>query len=191
MASSSPPPAQAEIIFHTVISAPIDYTLWTPAMSHPSFPFRSPLYLVWPELSALHYNLVQGKANDWGTSPWWYYLFNSLPKTCLASLPLAIAGLLWMMLGTGRMVGGMKEVVSLFGLGVVTLVGGMSCVGHKVSEGSGVRLIGRNGGSSSTSSRSSTSWARSQHHPCASFTLTCSDRRGGPPPRSASEPSSG
>lgn len=114
------------------ISAPLDYILWRPTLSHPSFPFTNPLQLLWPELSALQYNLVQGKAEQWGVSPWYYYLTNALPKTCLASLPLAISGVVRAVFGRYRMRSKEREILGLFGLGVITLIGGMSCVGHKV-----------------------------------------------------------
>ena len=160
------------LTWNKVISAPIDYILWRPTLSHPSFPISSPLQLLWPELSALHYNLVQGEASNWGTSPWWYYLVNSLPRVCSASLPLAGVGLgrasvTRKSMRSERHWDAIKEVWMTFGLGVIVLVGAMSLVGHKVSEHERCETHDRNGDSSSISCRSSTSWLLSARRLCA------------------------
>lgn len=51
---------------------------------------------LWPELSAFWFNIVQGKAMDWGTSPWYYYFVVALPKlllnplAALVGIPMAL-----------------------------------------------------------------------------------------------------
>lgn len=49
--------------------------------------------------------------------------------------------------GQGKFADGLREVVGYFGLGIVGLVGVMSCVGHKVGLAKRGLLMGRNGGS--------------------------------------------
>jgi len=49
--------------------------------------------LLWPELSAFHFNALMGSASQWGDSPWHYYFSSALPKlllnpACLVLLPL-------------------------------------------------------------------------------------------------------
>ena len=34
----------------------------------------------WPELAGFYYNAIQGKGVAWGTSPWWYYFGNVVPR---------------------------------------------------------------------------------------------------------------
>ncbi|WVW82300.1 hypothetical protein I302_104306 [Kwoniella bestiolae CBS 10118] len=124
------------------LSSPIDYTLWIPTIPHPSLPtFTSPWQVLWPELSALHYNLLQGQSANWGVMPWHYYLTNSLPKILMISLPLGgAAGVIWVLRMVGIKVGGKEgakisegvgEILKVFGGGVVCLIGAMSLVGHK------------------------------------------------------------
>ncbi|KAK4686684.1 hypothetical protein P7C73_g3445, partial [Tremellales sp. Uapishka_1] len=128
------------IVIVTAISSPIDYCFWSPVIPHPSLPtFTSTLQILWPELSAFLYNFFEGQAANWGVSPWWYYMGNDLPKVLMGSLPLFLAGLgivSLSMMGVGGkwsnvVRGRMQEVISLFGLGVVGMIGGLSCVGHK------------------------------------------------------------
>ncbi|WVF70624.1 hypothetical protein IAT40_005416 [Kwoniella sp. CBS 6097] len=126
------------------ISAPLDYTLWKPTIPHPSLPtFTSPLQILWPELSALHYNALQGHSAEWGIMSKHYYLTNSVPKLLVGSLPLVALGLsLWALSTFGVKLGfagregvkvneGVGEVLRLFGLGTLGLIGAMSCIGHK------------------------------------------------------------
>jgi alpha-1,6-mannosyltransferase len=50
---------------------------------------------LWPELSGLIFNVGEGKASDWGTSPWYYYMIVAVPKllmnplTWLLCIPVA------------------------------------------------------------------------------------------------------
>ncbi|WWD17880.1 hypothetical protein CI109_102324 [Kwoniella shandongensis] len=123
------------------ISSPIDLTLWRPTIPHPSLPtFTSPLQLLWPELSALHYNLIEGQADNWGIMSWHYYFTNSLPKLLVGSAPLLVVGVgAWLLDIVGVKVDGKNrnlakgygEVLKTFGAGVVALIGAMSAVGHK------------------------------------------------------------
>ncbi|BFZ61963.1 Dol-P-Man:Man(7)GlcNAc(2)-PP-Dol alpha-1,6-mannosyltransferase [Saitoella coloradoensis] len=52
---------------------------------------------MWPEAVGFWYNAVLGKSVEWGTSPWWTYFLESLPKLSLNPLtyvvlvPLAVA----------------------------------------------------------------------------------------------------
>ncbi|WWC58720.1 uncharacterized protein I303_101264 [Kwoniella dejecticola CBS 10117] len=124
------------------ISSPIDYSLWKPTIPHPSLPtFNSTWQILWPELSAFHYNLLQGQSSNWGIMRWHYYFSNSLPKLLLSSLPLAgLAGVAWSLRLLGVRKGGKEgdkvyegvgEIGKIFGVGVVALIGAMSLVGHK------------------------------------------------------------
>jgi alpha-1,6-mannosyltransferase len=58
------------------ISIPIDSYLWQ--------------RLVWPELSAFLFNVVQGKSGEWGTSPYGYYFGSLLPKLLVNPLILIL-----------------------------------------------------------------------------------------------------
>ena len=102
----------------------------------------------------MHYNAIQGNAAKWGVMPWHYYLTNSLPKLMMVSAPIIVMGGMWVVLGwvgrpkatakpeakgrmvvPGVMVGAAGEIWGTLGWGVLGLVGGLSCVGHKVSQG--------------------------------------------------------
>ncbi|WRT64150.1 uncharacterized protein IL334_001079 [Kwoniella shivajii] len=126
------------------ISSSIDYTLWKPTIPHKSLPtFTSTWQILWPELSALHYNFFQGQSSNWGIMPFHYYFTNSLPKILLTSLPLIVlSGLIWFSRLTGintkiagkegeKVYEGVGEIIKLFGAGTVTLIGAMSLIGHK------------------------------------------------------------
>lgn len=121
-----------------VISAPLDLALWRPTLAHPDFPFTSPWQLAWPELSALYFNVGQNKAAEWGVQPATWYFTHALPKICLASLPLAVIGLVSrlstsdMSRKAGKAMSGIDEIAGQFGLGVFVLLCGMSSIGHKV-----------------------------------------------------------
>ncbi|UZJ53194.1 hypothetical protein CBS101457_002514 [Exobasidium rhododendri] len=49
--------------------------------------------LLWPELEAILFNVVQGKSSDWGTSPWHTYLTVHLPKLLSFFTPLCLLGI--------------------------------------------------------------------------------------------------
>lgn len=57
------------------ISVPIDSYYWQK--------------LVWPELSSLIFNVYHGKSSQWGTSPWYTYFINMMPKMLLNPLSSA------------------------------------------------------------------------------------------------------
>ncbi|EAS35263.2 alpha-1,6-mannosyltransferase subunit [Coccidioides immitis RS] len=65
-----------------LVSIPIDSFFWQ------KFP-------LWPELSAFLYNVVSGKASDWGVHPWHFYFTSAIPRlllnplTYLISIPLS------------------------------------------------------------------------------------------------------
>lgn len=67
-----PAGALAFIIALTVTVA-IDSFFWQ------SFP-------LWPELVAFKFNTIDGKASEWGESPWYFYFVNSLPRLLLNPL---------------------------------------------------------------------------------------------------------
>ena len=41
---------------------------------------------LWPEWAAFYFNVVEGKSSDWGTSPWYFYFINALPRLLLNPL---------------------------------------------------------------------------------------------------------
>jgi alpha-1,6-mannosyltransferase len=49
------------------ITVPIDSFFWQ------NFP-------IWPEWVGFYYNTILGQSSNWGTSPWYYYFANSLPR---------------------------------------------------------------------------------------------------------------
>ncbi|KAH0562539.1 hypothetical protein GP486_002770 [Trichoglossum hirsutum] len=66
------------------VTIPIDSFFWQ------KFP-------LWPELAGFYFNTVKGKSSDWGTSPWWTYIGNALPRLVMnpvagqVCIPLAVA----------------------------------------------------------------------------------------------------
>lgn len=50
---------------------------------------------LWPELWGFYYNVVQGSASNWGTSPWYYYFVSALPKLLNPVALVSIAVALW------------------------------------------------------------------------------------------------
>ncbi|GAA5941191.1 dolichyl-P-Man:Man(7)GlcNAc(2)-PP-dolichol alpha-1,6-mannosyltransferase [Sporobolomyces koalae] len=49
--------------------------------------------LFWPEGSSFWFNVIQGKASEWGTSPFYTYFLLTLPKLLLLALPFALLSL--------------------------------------------------------------------------------------------------
>ncbi|KAJ5976043.1 Alpha-1-6-mannosyltransferase subunit (Ecm39) [Penicillium waksmanii] len=51
---------------------------------------------LWPELDAFLFNVISGQSSEWGTSPWYFYFLNALPRlllnplTYLLAIPVAI-----------------------------------------------------------------------------------------------------
>ncbi|WVQ70934.1 hypothetical protein IAR50_000459 [Cryptococcus sp. DSM 104548] len=128
------------------VTSPIDYTLWLPALSHPSFPFNSPAQLFWPELSSLIYNAFQGHSEEWGVMPFHYYFTNSIPKLLVGNFALVgLAGGLWAFARVGgsgliKEVGcwdgsrggrGVERILAVWGLSMGTVLLGLSALGHK------------------------------------------------------------
>lgn len=79
------PLATAERIVRTVsvavlvalaLSVPIDSYFWQTFPPMPS----------WPELQGFLFNVVNGQASEWGTSPWHYYFKSALPRLLLNPL---------------------------------------------------------------------------------------------------------
>ncbi|KAF4614053.1 hypothetical protein D9613_007414 [Agrocybe pediades] len=48
---------------------------------------------LWPEFSAIYFNVLEGKSAEWGVSPPSTYFISYLPKLLLGSLPLSIIGI--------------------------------------------------------------------------------------------------
>ncbi|KGB77541.1 alpha-1,6-mannosyltransferase [Cryptococcus deuterogattii 99/473] len=128
------------------ISSAVDYHLWLPTLSHPSFPFKSHFQLFWPEFSGLMYNAVEGHSAEWGVMPWHYYLSGSLPKLLAGNallVGIAMGGWLLNKIGFDtvvkkaggwdRLTGvrGVNKVINVWALSVVAVIGGLSFLGHK------------------------------------------------------------
>ncbi|KIR67776.1 alpha-1,6-mannosyltransferase [Cryptococcus bacillisporus CA1873] len=128
------------------ISSAVDYHLWLPTLSHPSFPFKSHFQLFWPEFSGLIYNAVEGHSAEWGVMPWHYYLSGSLPKLLAGNallVGIAMGGWLLNKIGFDTVVkkaggwdrltgaGGVNKVIKIWALSVVAVIGGLSFLGHK------------------------------------------------------------
>ncbi|ODO07261.1 hypothetical protein L198_00840 [Cryptococcus wingfieldii CBS 7118] len=128
------------------ITSPIDYTLWLPALSHPDFPFNSPSQLLWPELSSIIYNALEGHSEEWGIMPFHYYFTNSIPKLLVGNFALVgLAGGLWASARVGgqklmRQVGcwdksragrGVGRLLTVWGLSISSVLVGLSALGHK------------------------------------------------------------
>lgn len=60
------PPFAVSFILSLAISVLVDSYFWQKWL--------------WPELWGFFYNVVQGSASNWGTSPWYYYFVSALPK---------------------------------------------------------------------------------------------------------------
>ncbi|KAE8539940.1 hypothetical protein D1P53_003878 [Cryptococcus gattii VGV] len=115
------------------ISSAVDYHLWLPTLSHPSFPFKSHFQLFWPEFSGLIYNAVEGHSAEWGVMPWHYYLSSSLPKLLAGNallVGIAMGGWLLNKIGFDTVVrkaggwdrlagvGGVNKVIKIWALSV-------------------------------------------------------------------------
>ncbi|KAI9770308.1 MAG: dolichyl-P-Man:Man(7)GlcNAc(2)-PP-dolichol alpha-1,6-mannosyltransferase [Geoglossum simile] len=78
------PASLAGAVVGLLVTVPIDSFFWQ----------NTPL---WPELVGFYFNVIKGKSSDWGTSPWWTYFGNALPRLVMnpvagqVCLPLAIA----------------------------------------------------------------------------------------------------
>uniref|UniRef100_A0A7S1VHU1 Mannosyltransferase n=1 Tax=Sexangularia sp. CB-2014 TaxID=1486929 RepID=A0A7S1VHU1_9EUKA len=70
--------AVAGLSFGATVSVLVDSRLWG--------------YPVWPEAASIMFNAVDGNSAAWGTHPPYHYLLVSLPKMCMAALPLSLLG---------------------------------------------------------------------------------------------------
>ncbi|CAO1620604.1 unnamed protein product [Parajaminaea phylloscopi] len=57
---------------------------------------------IWPELEALNFNVVQGKSEEWGVSPWYFYLTSAVPGVLGFTVPLAVIGIVLVTYATAR-----------------------------------------------------------------------------------------
>ncbi|KAJ5574790.1 Alpha-1-6-mannosyltransferase subunit (Ecm39) [Penicillium hetheringtonii] len=46
---------------------------------------------LWPEFDAFLFNVVSGQSSEWGTSPWYFYFLNALPRLLLNPLVYLLA----------------------------------------------------------------------------------------------------
>ena len=76
---------QRDIIASGLIGATASLVLTVTVDSY--FWSRFPL---WPEWDAFYFNVVEGKSSAWGTSPWYFYLFDALPRLLLNPLSYLI-----------------------------------------------------------------------------------------------------
>lgn len=67
------PPFAVSFILSATISVLVDSYFWQKWL--------------WPELWGFYYNVVEGSSSNWGTSPWYYYFFSTLPKLLMLALP--------------------------------------------------------------------------------------------------------
>lgn len=100
-------------------------------------PYFTPLHTLWPELSAMVFNVVDGHSEEWGVMPVHYYA-GALAKMLLGAFPLVVLGIVWALLNTTNNAASNKnlqrcvfDVVTILGPGLVCLVGGLSLIGHK------------------------------------------------------------
>ncbi|KAI9784144.1 MAG: dolichyl-P-Man:Man(7)GlcNAc(2)-PP-dolichol alpha-1,6-mannosyltransferase [Geoglossum umbratile] len=78
------PAGLAGTIVGLLVTVPVDSFFWQ----------KTPL---WPELAGFYFNAINGKSSNWGTSPWWTYFGNAIPRLVMnpvagqVCLPLAVA----------------------------------------------------------------------------------------------------
>eukprot|EP00892_Ulva_mutabilis_P010521 jgi/Ulvmu1/7841/UM004_0071.1 len=48
--------------------------------------------MLWPEGEVLWFNTILNKSKEWGVMPWHWYWSSALPRSLLASMPLAVVG---------------------------------------------------------------------------------------------------
>lgn len=72
------------VLVGILVTVPVDSFFWQQ-------------YPLWPELSSFLFNVYEGKSIEWGTSPWFYYFTNAMPKVLFnpiifgLCIPLSIA----------------------------------------------------------------------------------------------------
>lgn len=44
--------------------------------------------LVWPEFESIYFNIWLNKSHEWGTQPYFWYMYSCIPRLLLSSLPL-------------------------------------------------------------------------------------------------------
>ncbi|KAK0748266.1 Alg9-like mannosyltransferase family-domain-containing protein, partial [Apiosordaria backusii] len=69
-------PFLAFFVIALATSVPIDSYFW-----------QKPL---WPELWGFFYNVVEKKASNWGTSPWYYYFISAIPRLLVNPLSYTV-----------------------------------------------------------------------------------------------------
>ncbi|PWN42645.1 hypothetical protein IE81DRAFT_117236 [Ceraceosorus guamensis] len=97
--------------------------------------------LLWAELEAVLFNVVEGKSSGWGVSPWHYYVTRFLPRLLTGAIPLLAIGSYRIFALTKARIGLSRETgllasttipASLLCLYVSGAhIGLLSCLGHK------------------------------------------------------------
>lgn len=124
-----------------LFAAPLDYWLWAPTLPHDQLPGFTAKHTLWPEFSSMLYNIVDGKASDWGVMPRHFYAV-ALGKSLAGALPLALFGLLWAavqkitgktrgIFGNSNQARTVSEVAKTLLPGAVCLIIALSTVEHK------------------------------------------------------------
>ena len=72
--------ARGYLPFRTIVLSGVIGCLVGVLLTVPIDSFFWQQYPLWPELSSFLFNVYQGKSVDWGTSPWYYYFTNAVPK---------------------------------------------------------------------------------------------------------------
>ncbi|KAJ9476837.1 Dol-P-Man:Man(7)GlcNAc(2)-PP-Dol alpha-1,6-mannosyltransferase [Pseudozyma hubeiensis] len=84
--------------------------------------------LLWPELHALLFNVVDGKSSEWGVSPWHAYVTSLIPKLLAFTGPLVVIGAVEVLRDRSIVV---KARARFLLLTAVTHVAALSMLGHK------------------------------------------------------------
>lgn len=84
--------------------------------------------LLWPELHALLFNVVEGKSSEWGVSLWHAYFTSMVPKLLALTLPLVAGGTLQLLLFRPTPIEARARFLLLI---AVTHISILSMLGHK------------------------------------------------------------
>ena len=76
----------------------VDTAMWAPrdASDRSAFSGRWPGSdgIMWPEGRVFWFNTYENRSGEFGTSPWWWYFGNALPRSLTFAFPCAAAGVL-------------------------------------------------------------------------------------------------
>ncbi|SNX81655.1 related to ALG12 - alpha-1,6-mannosyltransferase [Melanopsichium pennsylvanicum] len=85
-------------------------------------------FLLWPELHALLFNVIEGKSSEWGVSPWHAYATSLVPKLLAFTSPLILFGVAAIVRGERSVVEARARFLLLT---AVTHIAILSMLGHK------------------------------------------------------------